>query len=48
LGEGWGEGFRSLERASSPHPNPLPKGERERTVVGGRERTAIAAPPFAE
>jgi len=27
LGEGWGEGGETSDRAHSPHPNPLPKGE---------------------
>jgi NitT/TauT family transport system substrate-binding protein len=31
LGEGWGEGFRSIDRAVPPHRNPLPTGEREST-----------------
>src|SRR5262245_15170089 len=33
LGEWWGEGLRSIERSEPPHPNPLPKEERERTEI---------------
>ena len=31
LGEGWGEGLKSIDRSDPPHPNPLPCGEREHT-----------------
>jgi tripartite-type tricarboxylate transporter receptor subunit TctC len=37
-GEGWGEGFVTLDRPDPPHPHPLPVGEREsrRAAIGIR------------
>ena len=36
LREGWGEGLRSLDRTRTPHPNPLPFGEREQIAFAAR------------
>ena len=46
-----GEGLRSIESVEPPHPNPLPQGERERTVLAatyrlrGEPSPHIAEPP---
>src|SRR5712692_11314322 len=44
LGEGWGEGFRSLSLAGNPlTPTLSPNGERERTEIAAPMNTADTA-----
>src|SRR5436190_3987506 len=47
LGEGWGEGLRSIDRAVTPSPQPSPhsasEDARKRADGGERERTESAA-----
>src|SRR5262249_45225847 len=40
-GEGWGEGLQTLVGLEPPHPNPLPRGERE----SGRATFRVRVPP---